>query len=90
MAPVIPCLLIVSFMASGLPGFSPDALFLVPTLLKFLGRLLDRIAVRYSVVIKEAWGTSAGGSGRGKDWGAGAELLVSWKPLKSENLLDQQ
>lgn len=60
-------------MASGLPGFSLDALSLVPSLLKFLGRLLDKTAMRYSAVIKEAWGASTGGPGRGKDWGGGAE-----------------
>lgn len=60
-------------MASGLPGFSLDALSLVPSLLKFLGRLLDRIAMRSSVVIKEAWG-SFSWPGRGKDSGGGAEF----------------
>lgn len=45
----------------------------MPKFLNFGGRLLDRIAMRYSAVIREAWGASAGGPGRGKDWGRSAE-----------------
>ena len=92
MAPVIPYLFVVSFIANGLPGFFLDALSLVPSLLKFLGRLLDRVAMRYSAVIKEAWRASMVDLGEVKTREGVLNFLVPWKPLKSENndLLDQQ
>ena len=74
MASVIPYLFVVSFIANGLPGFFLDALSLVPSLLKFLGRLLDRVAMRYSAVIKEAWRASMVDLGEVKTREGGAEF----------------